>query len=168
MRSLSRTQISYWRLRQQAIWVRDKWEVSLGLRPRQVEPVMRWSLSTSRAGQGRAGQGSCLGSLQSAVNFSGLKALNQIFKSNSKINIKVEWLWNPLDSFVICFCTWLCTKFISIPIILKLLKNRNIALVYSVTIWEQKTKDCALHGHQGAFKINYSTVVSTLMFARLS
>ena len=42
--------------------------------------------------QGRAGQGSCLGSLQSAVNFSGLKALNQIFKSNSKINIKVEWL----------------------------------------------------------------------------
>ena len=104
--------------------------------------------------QGRAGQGSCLGSLQSAVNFLGLKALNQIFKSNSKINIKVEWLWNRLDSFVICFCTWPCTKFISIPIILKLLKNRNIALVYSVIIWEQKTKDCALHCHQGTFKIN--------------
>ena len=103
VRSLSRTQISYWRLREQAIWVRDKWEVSLGPRPRQecvlVEPVMRWSLSTSRAGQG-----SCRNSLQSAVNFSGPKALNQIFKSNSKINIEVEWLWNPLDSFVICFC----------------------------------------------------------------
>ena len=30
---------------------------------------------------------------------------------------------------------------------------------------EQKTKDCALHGHQGASNINYSTIVSTLMFA---
>ena len=169
MRSLSGTQISYWRLRQQAIWVRDKWEVSLGLRPRQECVRGRTSNEVkSEYQQGSAGQGSCLGSLQSAVNFSGLKGLNQIFKSNSKINIKVEWLRNRLDSFVICFCTWPCTKFISIPITVKLLKNRNIALVYSVTIWEQKTKDCALHGHQGAFKINYSTVVSTLMFARLS
>ena len=149
MRSLSRTQISYWRLRQQAIWVRDKWEVSLGPRPRQefvlVEPVMRWSLSTSREGQG-----SCRNSLQSAVNFSGPKALNQIFKSNSKINIEVEWLWNPLDSFVICFrwlfWTWPWTTFNSIPIILKLATNRNVALVYSVTICCQKLKDCAQHG----------------------
>ena len=34
----------------------------------------------------------------------------------------------------------------SIPIILNLLTNRNIALIYSVTICEQKTKDCARSG----------------------
>ena len=38
------------------------------------------------------------------------------------------------------------TTFNSIPIILKLLTNRNIALIYSVTIYEQKTKDCARSG----------------------
>ena len=66
------------------------------------------------------------------------------------INIKVEWLWNPLDSFVIWFCylfwTWPCTTFNSIPIILNLLTNRNIALIYSVIFWEKKTKDCARSG----------------------
>ena len=36
-----------------------------------------------------------------------------------------------------------CTTFNSTPIILNLLTNRNIALIYSVTIFEQKTKDCA-------------------------
>ena len=36
--------------------------------------------------------------------------------------------------------------FNSIPIILNLLTNRNIALNYSVTICEQKTKDCARSG----------------------
>ena len=67
------------------------------------------------------------------------------------IVIKVEWLWNPLDSFLICFCyhfwTWPYTTFNSIPIILNLLTKRNIALIYSVTIiCEQKTKDCAWSG----------------------
>ena len=101
------------------------------------------SLSIVPVAQGKAGQGSCHGSLQSLVNFSGLEALNQIFKSNSKINIKVEWLWNPLDSFVICFrwlfWTWPWTTFNSIPIILKLATNGNVALVYSVTICCQKS-----------------------------
>ena len=58
--------------------------------------------------------------------------------------------------FVICFCylfwTWPWTTFKSIPIILNLLTNRNIALIYSVIICEQKTTDCAGSG-------NYSTVV---------
>ena len=52
--------------------------------------------------------------------------------------------------FVIGFCslfwTWPCTTFNSIPIILKLLTNRNIALNYLVIICEQKTKDCARSG----------------------
>ena len=39
-----------------------------------------------------------------------------------------------------------CTTFIRIPIILNLLTNRNIALIYSVTICEEKTKDCARSG----------------------
>ena len=39
-----------------------------------------------------------------------------------------------------------CITFNSIPIILYLLTNRNIALIYSVTICEQKTKDSALSG----------------------
>ena len=83
----------------------------------------------------------------------------------------MDWLWNPLDSFVICLCSFFGPdraqrSIARIPIILKLLRtNRNIALIYSVAIWEQKTKDCALHGHQGASNINYSTVVSALMFA---
>ena len=46
--------------------------------------------------------------------------------------------------------------FNNIPIILKLLTKRNIALIYSVTICEQKTKDCA---RQGASNINYNTIV---------
>ena len=41
------------------------------------------------------------------------------------------------------FWTWQCTRFNSIPVILKLPTKRNIALIYSVTICEQKTKDCA-------------------------
>ena len=86
-----------------------KREASLAPSPSQacvlVEPVMRWSLSIVPLAQAKAAQGSCRGSLQSPVNFSNPKALNQIFnlKLNSKINIKVEWLWNPLHSFVICF-----------------------------------------------------------------
>ena len=44
------------------------------------------------------------------------------------------------------FWTWPCITFNSIPIILKLLTNRNIALIYSVIICEQKTKDCARSG----------------------
>ena len=40
----------------------------------------------------------------------------------------------------------LCTTFNSIPIILNLLTNRNIVLIYSVTICEQKTKYCARSG----------------------
>ena len=39
-----------------------------------------------------------------------------------------------------------CTTFIRIPIILNLLTSRNIALIYSVTICEEKTKDCAQSG----------------------
>ena len=40
--------------------------------------------------------------------------------------------------------TWWCTKrFNNIPIILILLTNKNVALIYSVTCCEQKTKDCA-------------------------
>ena len=38
---------------------------------------------------------------------------------------------------------WTCTTFNNIPIILNSLTNRNIALIYSITICEQKTKDCA-------------------------
>ena len=60
-------------------------------------------------------------------------------------------LWNPLYFFVIiCYCwlfwTWPWTMFNSIPIILNLLTNRNIALFFSGTICEQKTKDCARSG----------------------
>ena len=48
----------------------------------------------------------------------------------------------------------------SILIILNLLTNKNIALIYSVTICEQQQKknQRIVHG-QGASNINYSTVV---------
>ena len=59
----------------------------------------------------------------------------------------VEWLWSPSDSLNICFCgTWPCTTYNSVPIILILLTNKNVALIYSVTICEQRTKDCAPSG----------------------
>ena len=40
--------------------------------------------------------------------------------------------------------TWKCSTFKRIPIILIVLTNKNVALIYSVTICQQKTKDCAL------------------------
>ena len=40
----------------------------------------------------------------------------------------------------------LCTMFNGNPIILNLLTNRNIRLIYSVTICEQKTEDCTWSG----------------------
>ena len=52
----------------------------------------------------------------------------------------------PVRLLVSFFWTWFCTTFNSIPIILNLLTNRNIALIYWVTICEQKTKDCAWSG----------------------
>ena len=55
----------------------------------------------------------------------------------------------------------------SILIILNLLTNRNIALIYSVTICEQKKKQSIVHG-QGASNINCSTIVFIFDVCRLS
>ena len=77
------------------------------------------------------------------------------WETKSAASAKRLTLWNPLNSFVICFCclfwTWLCTTFNSLPIILKFLTNRNFALIYSVLICGQKTKDCA---RSGSFQYN--------------
>ena len=48
--------------------------------------------------------------------------------------------------FLLAFLDLTGTTVNSIPIILNLLANRNIALIHSVTICEQKTKDCARSG----------------------
>ena len=42
--------------------------------------------------------------------------------------------------------TWRCTTFNSTPSILILLTNKIIPLIYSITICQQKTKDCAPSG----------------------
>ena len=55
----------------------------------------------------------------------------------------------------------------SILIILNLLTDRNIALIYSVTFWEQKKKQRIVHG-QGASNINCSTIVFIFDVCRLS
>ena len=56
----------------------------------------------------------------------------------------------PVKLFCSCFCSLFWTRpyttLNSIPIILKLLTNRNILLIYLVTIYEQKTKDCERSG----------------------
>ena len=53
--------------------------------------------------------------------------------------------------------------FNTIPIILNLLTNRNMASIYSVSICEQKTKDCAW---SGSFQHKLQHLLfSTLMFA---
>ena len=71
--------------------------------------------------------------------------------------------------FVIGFCslfwTWPCTTFNSIPIILKLLTNRNIALIYSVITCEQKPKDCA---RTGSFQHNLQHHCFQLWCCRVS
>ena len=56
--------------------------------------------------------------------------------------------------------------FNSIPIILNSLTNRNIALFYSVIIYEQKTKDCAWSGRLPTETTQLTTapLFSTLMF----
>ena len=55
----------------------------------------------------------------------------------------------------------------SIPIILNLLTNRNIALIYSVTFCEQKKKQRIVRG-QGTSNINCSTIVFNFDVCRLS
>ena len=52
------------------------------------------------------------------------------------------------------------TVYNSIAIILNLLTNKNIALIYSVTICELKTTDCA---RLGSFR--HKPLFSTVMFA---
>ena len=47
---------------------------------------------------------------------------------------RLEWLRNPSDSFVICFC--------GLEGVI-LLTNENVLLIYSVTICQQKTKNFA-------------------------
>ena len=64
------------------------------------------------------------------------------YETKSAASAKRLTLWNPFNSFVICFCclfwTWLCTTFHSIPIILNFLTDRNIALIHSVTICDKQ------------------------------
>ena len=60
--------------------------------------------------------------------------------------------------------TWKYTTFKSIPVILIVLTNKNVALIYSVTICQEKTKDCAL---SGCFqhKLQHCKLFLWLMFA---
>ena len=51
-------------------------------------------------------------------------------------------VWNGLLCYMFLW-TWQCTTSNGIPIFLILLTNKNGALIYSVTIWEQKSKDSA-------------------------
>ena len=75
------------------------------------------------------------------------------------------------------FSTRPCTTLNSIPIILNLLTNRNIALIYSITICEQKTKVCAWAGsfqhklqhhlfHVWCLPSNQSHLVLTMVWCR--
>ena len=85
------------------------------------------------------------------VTFSGTKPfLNNDYKKSCKpsplsgsafyqniLNWKgYETRKTPLLCFCQLFWTWPCTMFNSVPIILNLLTNRNIALIYSDTIYE--------------------------------
>ena len=59
--------------------------------------------------------------------------------------------------------TWKGTTCKRIPIILIVLTNKNFALIYSLTICQQKTKDCALSGYF-QHKLQHCCFLS-LMFA---
>ena len=58
--------------------------------------------------------------------------------------------------------TWWCTTFNNIPIILVLLTNKNNALIYLVTICEQKTTNDNCVWREGAPNINSS--IGTIVF----
>ena len=62
--------------------------------------------------------------------------------------LSIEWrLRNLSDPFVICFCgLWRCKTIHSILTILIFLTNENVALIYSVIIGDQTTKDCVASG----------------------
>ena len=81
-----------------------------------------------------------------------LKPQNIIVKT---IGSRVEWLWRPSNSFLYIFVVDL--TFNSIPIILILLTNKNVAIIYFVKIYEQKKKQIA-HRQEDP-NMNYSTVV---------
>ena len=54
---------------------------------------------------------------------------------------------NLSDPFVICFCgLWRCKTIHSILTIFIFLTNENVALIYSVIIGDQTTKDCVASG----------------------
>ena len=68
----------------------------------------------------------------------------------------------PVRLLLVCmFCGLKYTTFNSISIILILLTNKNVALIYSVTICEQKTKDCA---PSGPFREPPSIICNTVVF----
>ena len=70
---------------------------------------------------------------------------------HQSIVIKVEWLWTCWISLfkMLCqlFLTWGCTMFKSIPIILIFSTSKNLALIYTRHICEQKRKNCAPSGN---------------------
>ena len=82
---------------------------------------------------------------------------------------RVDWLWNLSDSnsLVDMFLwTWKCTMLKRIPIILIVLTNKNVALIYSITICQKKTKDCAPSGSL-QHKLQQALLFLSLMFAAL-
>ena len=91
-----------------------------------------------------------------AKNSSETGLTNAIFRRHHNIRCMWSYLfkWSGYETcqtplvyvFVSIVWTWLCKTFNSIPINLNLLTNRNISLIYSVTICEQRTKDFAQPG----------------------
>ena len=65
------------------------------------------------------------------------------------IFIQAEWLWNPLDSFVIFFVSFLG---LTVPTFLSFwtysVTNRNIALIFSVTLWTKNKVLCTVRSFQ--------------------
>ena len=72
------------------------------------------------------------------------------FLFHLSILIFLEWLSKPITllcyMLLLAFLDLTASTFNSIPIILNIVSNRNVALIYSVTICQQKTKDCARSG----------------------
>ena len=75
-----------------------------------------------------------------------LVKLIKLYKSGLR-NQKSGMVMKPVRGLFYMFLwIWRCTTFNSIPIILILLRNKNVALLYSVTICKQETKDCTPSG----------------------
>ena len=99
-----------------------------------------------------------------------LMAIHQtdIFLYSTIVN-RGEWLWNPTNFFVVCFCSlfwpWPCTKHNSCLLRTEELTNRNVLVtLFMLSVWEQNKRLCTVVD----YKLNLGIFVCSFDVCRTS